>query len=102
LPCVDYPKTELVLARQSITELSFYKTNTCLFLIPQQAAANFKIKKLKKSIKLIQIQSKVVELLFHSLQFNFLITLKFFHDSIYFYGIIFAIITGEHWNVPTD
>jgi hypothetical protein len=47
LPCIDYPKTKLVLARQNIAELAFYKTGAFLFLsCPQQAAANFKLKEL--------------------------------------------------------
>ncbi|HEX8267966.1 MAG TPA: hypothetical protein VF596_21385 [Pyrinomonadaceae bacterium] len=100
--CVDYPKTELVLARQSITELSFYKTNTCLFPIPQQAAANFKIKKLKK-INQIDSNSKQtdeINVLFIAIRFP--MAAKCLNNNTCPCGIIVANIFDEHRNVPID
>jgi len=102
LPCVDYPKTELVLARQSITELSFYKTNTCLFLIPQQAAANFKLKKLKKINQIDSNSKQSDEIAYLFIAIRFPATANPLYDSTYLCGIIVANIFDEHPNVPTD
>ncbi|HEX9929204.1 MAG TPA: hypothetical protein VGB02_11765 [Pyrinomonadaceae bacterium] len=102
MPCVDYPKTKLVLARKSIIELSFYKTNTCLFPIPRQAAANFKIKKLKKINQIDSNSKQSDEIAYLFIVIRSPAATNPLYNTTYLCGTIIANIVGGHRNAPID
>jgi hypothetical protein len=103
LPCVDYPKTELVLARQSIIKVEIYKTGNCFFFTYSAVSSReLKVKKLKKINQIDSNSKQTDEIYFLFIAIRSTTTTKPFCDNTYLCGLIVANIFDEHRNVPTD
>jgi hypothetical protein len=82
LPCVDYPKTELVLARQSIIKVGIYKTGNCFFFTYSAVSSSeLKVKKLKKINQIDSNSKQTDEIYFLSIATRSPTATNLFYDN---------------------